>query len=243
MTLLKENRDFVVPGTEIVKSMDYVPGRNCFREGESIVAKRLGLVSIDGRVASVIPLSGIYSPRAGDMVIGRISDIQPSGWIIDVNASFDAYMPLSNVNEFIDTKKQRLDSYYAIGDIIYGKIAMVNGDSIHVSMQDPRARKLHEGRIIKISSTKVPRLIGKGGSMINLIKQGTNSRIRVGQNGYVCIEEGDVNLAIKAIQIIEEKSHSEGLTEQISGLLKVEVPKQPNEKGENYEKTKQQKSE
>ena len=56
--MLKNERDFVVPGDEIVKSMDYLPGKYTFREGDSIFAKRLGVVSMSGRVVSVIPLSG-----------------------------------------------------------------------------------------------------------------------------------------------------------------------------------------
>jgi len=226
MSVIKNNRDFVVPGAEIVKSMDYVPGRNCFRDGESIIAKRLGLASIDGRVASVIPLSGVYIPRIGDMVIGKIAEIQSSGWILNINSCFDAYLPLSNVNEFIDTKRTPLDKYYAIGDVLYVKVVVVNGDSIHVSMQDSRSRKLYGGRITTISSAKVPRLIGKNGSMINLIKEGTNSRIRVGQNGFVFIEGGDINLAIKAIDLIEDMSHTDGLTDKISDILKIKPPKQ-----------------
>jgi len=236
MNEIKKDRDFVVPGTEIVKSMDYLPGKNCFRDGESIISKKLGLVSTSGRVVSVIPLSGVYMPRVGDMVIGRVVEVQQSGWIIDIRSYFHAYLPLSNVNEFIDTKRTTLDKYYKINDMIYGKIALVNGDSIHISMQDPRARKLHDGRIIKISSPKVPRLIGKNGSMINLIKEGTNSRIRVGQNGFVCIEGGDIDLSIKAVQLVEEQPHIEGLTDKMSEILKIP-------KGEKNEEIKRPESE
>jgi exosome complex RNA-binding protein Rrp4 len=41
--LLKKEREFVIPGDEIVKSMEFLPGRNCFRDGDSIYSKKLGL--------------------------------------------------------------------------------------------------------------------------------------------------------------------------------------------------------
>ncbi|MFH1364339.1 MAG: KH domain-containing protein, partial [Candidatus Aenigmatarchaeota archaeon] len=182
--------------------------------------------------------SGVYSPKVGDMVMGKITELQSSGWIVDIDSYFDAYMPLSNVNEFIDTRRTTLDKYYAIGDVIYAKVVVVNGDSIHVSMQDTRSRKLRDGRIVKVNNAKVPRLIGKNGSMISLIKQGTNSRIRVGQNGFACLEDGNIELAVKAIKMIEKESHTEGLTEKISELLDIKPPK-----GEEYEEKKQQESE
>ena len=59
---------------------------------------------------SVIPLSGVYVPKGGDMVIGKVQDIQSSGWVIDINSISDAYLPLSGVREFIDRPCQVLYS-------------------------------------------------------------------------------------------------------------------------------------
>src|SRR4030043_136318 len=135
----RKEREFVVPGDEIVNSMDYLPGRNCFREGNSILAKRLGIVNLDGRVISVIPLTGVYFPRVGDMVIGEVVDIQSNGWVVAINSAHDAYLPLSGVREFIDTSKTDLSRVYGMGEVIYARIgSVVSGNSIHLSMQDPR---------------------------------------------------------------------------------------------------------
>jgi exosome complex component RRP4 len=219
--LLKKERELVLPGDEIVKSMDLLPGRNCFREGDSIFAKRLGIVSVSGRVISVISLNSAYMPKQGDMVIGEIEDIQPTGWVVNINSAYDAYMPLKGVREFIDTTRSDLSSYYAVGDIIYSKISEVSQGSVRVSMQDPRSRKLRGGRIAKINPAKVPRLIGKQGSMIMMIKNKTNCRISVGQNGFVWIEGEKASDVVKLIKIIEEQSASEGLTDKIADMLGV----------------------
>jgi exosome complex component RRP4 len=217
---IKKERDFVVPGDEIIISMDYLPGRNCLREGNSIYAKRLGIVNVDGRVISVIPLTGVYFPRVGDMVIGEVEDVQSNGWVVNINSAHSAYLPLSGVREFIDTSKTDLSRVYGVGEVIYANImSVVSSNSIHLSMQDPRCRKFRSGRIVKMNPSKIPRLIGRQGSMIMMIKDLTGCRINVGQNGIVCIEGEKEDLVIKAIEVIEHESQSEGLTDKISMLL------------------------
>jgi len=219
--MLKNERDFVVPGDEIVKSMDYLPGKHTFREGDSIYAKGLGVVSISGRVVSMIPLSGVYTPKVGDMVIGEVKEIQGNGWVVDISSICEAYLPLSGVRDYIDTSRTRLDSVYAIGELLYAKIGAVNSaDSVHLSMQDSRSRKFNGGRIVRISPSKVPRLIGKMGSMINTIKDKTGCRISVGQNGYVWLDGENIELAMQAIDMIEEKAHkTSGLTDAVADFL------------------------
>ena len=88
-------------------------------------------------------------------------------------------------------------------------------------MKEPGLFKISGGRLIKISSQKVPRVIGKQGSMVSLIKSKTGCEITVGQNGLVWLKgtpEGEL-LAEKAVKMIEEKSHLEGLTEKMDKFL------------------------
>jgi exosome complex component RRP4 len=230
--LKKKEREFVAPGEEIVKSMDYLPGRNCYREGDSICSKKIGLVSVSGRVISVIPLNGPYSPKIGDMVIATVEDIQgTSGWLLDINAPYTAFLPLSGVREFIDTNRTSLNRVYSIGDVLYAKIHHVSHpDTIHISMQDPRARTLRGGRIVKINPAKVPRIIGKQGSMISMIKDRTGSRISIGQNGFMWLEGGNEDLVMKAISLIDREAYMNGLTDKVSKLLGVpKAPERPAE--------------
>jgi exosome complex component RRP4 len=217
--LIKKDRELVIPGDEIITSMDYLPGRNCFREGDSILAKKLGLVSVNNRVISVIPLSGVYIPKAGDMVMGEVIDIQGNGWVVDIKSITDAFLPLSGVREFIDTNKTDMSKVYGMGEIIYAKISNAGTNSVHLTMQDTRSRKMGSGRIIRMSPAKVPRLIGKEGSMINLIKDRTKCRISIGQNGMVWFEGENENNVVSAIRLIEKESVTDGLTDNISKLL------------------------
>ena len=217
--LLKQNREFVYPGEEIVNSMDFLPGKNSFREGNSILSKRVGLVNVKGRVISVIPLNGVYVPRSGDMVIGRIKDIHSAGWVVDIKSIGEAFLPLSGVREFIDTTKTDLSKFYNVDDVIYAKINHANAHTIHLSMQDPRARKFRSGRVVTMNPAKVPRLIGKEGSMINLIKDRSGCRINVGQNGLVWFEGDNEDAVVSAIGLIQKEAAMDGLTEKVSSML------------------------
>jgi len=218
--VLKKDKDVVLPGESIVDSMDYLPGKNCFREGGIIVSKRIGLVYFKNRVIEVVPLAGMYTPEPGDMIIGVVEKVERNGWAININSPYEAFLPLSGVREFVDPMKTDLSKIYGVGDVIYGKITMVSpAKSIHVSMQDVKTRKFSEGRIVKISPVKVPRLIGKHGSMINLVKDKTSCSISVGQNGLVWLQGENETLAVRAIRTIEKKSHTDGLTDYIEKLL------------------------
>jgi exosome complex component RRP4 len=216
----QRERKIVLPGDIIIESMDYLPGRNCFREGSSIYSKRLGVVYYKGRVIEVVPLSGKYMPEVDDMVIGTVEEVQYSGWNININSPYRAFLSLAGVRGFIDQNKTDLSKIYAIGDVIYARVSEVTPQKdIRISMKDTNARKFENGRVLSVSPVKVPRVIGKQGSMINMIKEKTGCRISVGQNGVIWIQGEKEDLAAKAIREIQENSQIAGLTDHISKLL------------------------
>ena len=79
--------------------------------------------------------------------------------------------------------------------------------------------KLRDGMLIDVSPSKVPRIIGKQGSMINLLKDLSKCQVHVGQNGKVWINGDNCEKLIEAIRVIERESHISGLTEKIEKLL------------------------
>lgn len=231
-----DEKKIVVPGELLMETMDYLPGKNCFREGNAIYAKRLGLLRTSGRVVEVVPVSGVYNPEVGDMIIGVVDEIQNAGWVIDINAPYTAFIPLSGVREFIDTNKTSLSQIYAAGDLIYGKVMMFSpSKSVHITMQDPKAKKFTDGRVVRINTTKVPRLIGRSGSMISMIKDATKCFISVGQNGMVWLKGENEDIAIKAVQMVEEHAHTTGLTDRVDAFLKKELGSRPAKKESSNE--------
>jgi exosome complex component RRP4 len=222
--LLVKERELVIPGQILAKGLDYLPSSGCFRANDEVKAKLLGLVRLKDRFVSIVPLAGVYIPKPGDGVIGFVKDMQTTLWVIDINSPYDSIMVLAQaVDEYIDLNKTDISMFYDIGDVIYAKVLSVSkSKSVHLTMDDYRARKLIGGRIMKITPSKVPRLIGREGSMIEMIKDKTKTQIIVGQNGIVWLKGEKEALAVKAVLTIENESHTVGLTDRVSELLDKE---------------------
>jgi len=85
---------------------------------------------------------------------------------------------------------------------------------------------LAEGMILDLSPAKIPRVIGRSGSMINMIKDKLRIEAVVAQNGRIWIRAPDtstLNLAIKAFKMIEVQAHTSKLTERIGAMLDQEL--------------------
>jgi len=195
-------------------------GPGTFSEGGKIYASQLGIKNIRPDQISVVPLSGQYIPLRGDLVVGKIIDIGPSNWLVDINSPYPAPLHVNEVPwrvEFGETGK-----FMTVGDIVLLKIVGVDESKrIQVSMQDHGLRKLTGGMVVEISPSKVPRVIGRNGSMIQMLKNMTGCRIYVGQNGRIWIdgELDNIVVADQAIKMIENEAHSLGLTERVKKFL------------------------
>jgi len=225
--ILVENKNVVVPGEVLATGIDYLPGDNTYREGEQILSKSVGLVSISGRVIKITPLSGPYKPRVGDKIIGQVIDIAMSGWRITTNTAYSAMLNVKDATTRFVRRDEDLSKIIAIGDYVVAKIVKVTSQNlIDLSMSEPDLYKINGGRVVNICPQKVPRVIGKMGSMVSLIKKYTNCDITVGQNGLILIKakpEGDEYLAEQAVKLVEKEAHRSGLNERVESFLKGEV--------------------
>lgn len=224
-TLPNDGTRMVFTGDEIASGMDILPGFGTFRNGEKIYSKYVGLIRTGDRVVSVIPLKGVYMPRVRDYVIAEITGVTFSNWTCDINSPYDAAMSPMDVREYID-RGEDISKYYTTGDLLLVKVtAVTKSKYINVGTKDPRCRKLVGGLVAGISPSKVPRLIGKTGSMINMIKDRTGCMISVGQNGLVWLRGENETIAADCIKIVDEFAHTSGLTDRVSGYLDKKIGK------------------
>ena len=220
--IMVNEKDISVPGETLAVGMDVLPGSGTYRDGEKIVANRLGLAAIEGRTIKLIPLSGRYSPKTGDTIICKVIDVGFNGWRLDTNSAYSAMLSMKDATSEFIQRGANLTQYYDLGDYIVCKIVNVTSQKlIDVTMKGPGLRKLKGGRIIEVDPNKVPRIIGKQGSMVVMIKDTTKCNIVVGQNGLIWIEGEPMNelLAIQTIRKIEKESHMSGLTDKIKEYL------------------------
>ena len=211
-----KSRKVVVPGEIIVQGEDYLPGEGARREGDNVVASRFGLAEEQGRVIKVISIFVAFLPRRNTVGIGRVTDITFHGWLIDIDSAASGFLPIEESPRFIN--KNEMDQYLAIGDTIAAKIWSVKPKGIDLAMKGKGLGKLEDGFIFRIIPSRVPRVIGREGSMITLIKEKTNCQITVGQNGWIWIKGESTDSEIqarKAIEFVAEQVFVSGLTEKM----------------------------
>ncbi len=219
-------RKIVIPGEVISKGEDYLPGEGTEKIGNEIIARRYGLAEESNRLIKIISLSGIYEPRNGNLVIGRVENITFYGWVIDLDSPETSFLHMQEVPKYIN--KGGLSDVLDIGDMVVAKVLEITSRGIDLTIKSRGLGKIDEGIIIKVNSNKVPRIIGKAGSMINLIKEESGCNITVGQNGLIWIKGNDVEselLVKKAIMFVAEKSFTQGLTDELKELFKKEKGK------------------
>lgn len=230
MQYLVEKRQLVIPG-ELLAEGDYKSGKNTYQEENRVYSSLIGLANHVGKNVFVVAIKTGYMPIVGDLVIGKVIDIKLSGWIIDINAPYSAMLFTSDAfDRSFNARKDEMSDFLKVGDLIFAKVNAFDRtrDPI-LTIRDQGLGKVNRGRVIKITSTKIPRLIGRKGSMVNMVKRETGCQITIGQNGIVLVSGKNPELealAILAIRTIEKNAHTLGLTDKISKLLKREERKE-----------------
>jgi exosome complex component RRP4 len=234
-----EMRQLVTPG-DLIAEGEYIAGENTYAEDNKIYASRIGLVEYENKTVNIVALRSFYIPRVGDIVIGTIVEVGFNGWTVDINSPYQALLRASDVlSRPFKPQKDELSQVLDAGDLVVAKI--VSYDRSHdpqLTVGEPGLGKITRGEIVKIIPTKIPRVIGRKGSMISVIKQETNCQIILGLNGVILITGKNIEdeqLALMAIRRIDEESHTSGLTDRVTQMLKEEKAKR-EEKG-NESKT------
>jgi exosome complex component RRP4 len=227
LTIFAENKQLVAPG-EVLAEGSYFPGENTYREGNKVYASRIGLAELVANKLIVVPLKGCYLPRVDDFVIGRVVDIAMSGWTVDISSPYPALLPLSETpaSRAMAARKD-LTRIFNVGDLVMAEV--IAFDRTRDPLLTVRGRglgKVSSGLVVHISPAKIPRLIGRKGSMISLLKKATGCEIIVGQNGTVLVsgrQPKNEQVAAAAMYLIEREAHTRGLTDRVSELMNREL--------------------
>lgn len=197
-------RKIVLPGEKIADKA--VRMTNTFIEGDATYAAVVGMLDEDG---TYIPLEARYRPLIGDTIVAIVMDVKSAGYSLDTN------LPAGG---FLSSRVMRLT--LDIGDVIMGKV--MNVDEVgEIDLSE--IKKLPKGKIVDFPSAKIPRLIGRKNSMVNVLRDAAGGEIIIGNNGYVWLsEKTDIPLVLKAMKLIIKKAHFSGLTDQVTEFLRKE---------------------
>ncbi|OPY52981.1 MAG: Exosome complex component Rrp4 [Methanosaeta sp. PtaU1.Bin112] len=215
------DRKVVIPG-DLLSEEAKRSGEGTYVKNGSVYSLLYGLANFRDKI-NVIPLAGKYIPGPGDNVIGVVKDVTFSNWIVDINSPYDGLLHISEIP--IKIESEEMPKYLRIGSSIMTRVADVDPTmKVELTLNDKKLGHIRAGQVVEISHTRVPRLIGKGGSMISMLKKEVNCNIFVGQNGRIWIHGSaeDMDLALRTITLIEKEAHTNGLTDRIVDFLKKE---------------------
>ena len=224
LTIHAENKQLVGPG-ELLADGPYFAGENTYREGTKVFSARVGLAEVIGNKLVVVPIKGAYIPRLDDIVLGRVTDIGMSGWQVDIGAPYPAMLPASEtpLQHGRDSVRRDLGHIYGVGDLMIAQV--IAFDRTRDPLLTTRGRglgKVTSGHVARIAPAKIPRIIGKKGSMITMLKKETGTDIIPGQNGVILVtgrNPDNESAAAEAIYMIEREAHTTGLTDRVKAMI------------------------
>jgi exosome complex component RRP4 len=225
-----QDRDLVLPG-DMLYNGKIRNGENTYRREDQVYATRLGLVNYHPDAVSVTALSTGYVPLVGDQVIGTVVDMDLGEWRIDIGAQDQAVMGIPDAVDRPFRTDYVMTRVLDIGDTLVAKIVDLDRRRTPVlSILGPGLGKMYDGFVVKMTPSKIPRLIGKKGSMINMIIKETGCRVAIGQNGRILVSGPSREreaLVVKVIDKIEQEAHTSGLTNRTQEFLRqLKVSKQ-----------------
>ncbi|QDI88509.1 RNA-binding protein [Candidatus Nitrosopumilus sp. SW] len=220
---MADKRKYVIPG-DVVTTGPFRPEQNVILDGNKIISTTIGISEIYDDSVRVIPLTGKYIPKINDLVIGKVNSHTSLSWELDINSCYVGFLPAQDVfGRDFSAHADELATKLKTGDLVAARIA--NFDRTRdplVSISDRDLGKIDSGVLMEISPSKVPRLIGKKGSMIQMIEEATDAAVTIGQNGWVvvsCESPEGLLKAKKAIQMVNEQAHVANLTDQVKEML------------------------
>jgi exosome complex component RRP4 len=216
------DREVVIPG-DLLSDDPKLASNGTYVQDGKVYSANYGLVDRRSNI-KVIPLSGRYIPARSDLVIGKVVDVTHSNWIVDINSPYEGLLHVSEFPERVD--QNNMSRYLHVGELIIARVADVDPTmKVELTLREEHLRILKQGRVIDISHVKIPRVIGRNGSMIGMLKKELDCSIFVGQNGRIWLrgDEKMVDLAIRTIFKIEREAHTSGLTDSIKEYLKNQL--------------------
>lgn len=213
------DKKLVIPG-EFLSDDPSLADEGTYVEDNKVFSTVFGIASFKNHVR-VVPLSGKYIPKPGDLIIGIIKEVTYSNWIVDIRSPYDGLLHISEFPRRIENDE--MSKYLKIGDSIMTLVRDVDANmKVELTLNDQRLRPIKEGRMMEVTPSKVPRFIGRSGSMIAMLKNETKCNIFIGQNGRIWItgRDNDMQLAINSLLKIERETHISGLTDRITNFLK-----------------------
>lgn len=167
-------------------------GHGTYMKNGALYSSVAGVVQRVNKLITVTPLKTKYQGEIGDVVVGRITEVQQKRWKVDVNSRLDALLSISAVNLPGGELRRRsaedelaMRNYLCEGDLISAEVQNVHSDgAVVLHTRSLRYGKLSQGSLLKVS----PSLVKRRKTHFLRLPCGVN--VILGNNGYIWISPG-----------------------------------------------------
>lgn len=184
------------------------------RDG-ALVASRCGIVRRVNQLVLTEPLSGGYTPAVGHVVVGRITQVESTRWMVDIRSRTLAVLPLSTAGGALRKAAEgALDmrSILVEGDLIAAEVQSVRTDGqVQLHVRDAVASKLPPGMLVALPSTLVQpqrkHMHQCGSSGIKFIL-GCNGSVWIGMGSAGTVKPDHTEGAVRVAAAARSFAHS-----------------------------------
>ncbi|KAM3543509.1 hypothetical protein ARSEF1564_003561 [Beauveria bassiana] len=229
-----EADEILTPGSIITSNPQWMRGHGTYvpHGSTSITSSLAGTLTRTNKLLSVRPLRARYTPEIGDLVVGRIVEVQAKRWRVDVAASQLAILQISAINlpggilrKRTETDELQIRSFFSEGDLVVAEVQQLHQDgaaSLHT--RSLKYGKLRNGVFASVSGT------GGGAGVVRAKRQAWTMEpaagaggaaykmdVLLGVNGYIWISrhvEGDAAAEAAGVNRMEETVSSKVYSSQ-----------------------------
>jgi len=228
------HREIVLPG-DLVAEGEVVFERYpyLYKLRNKIMSSVLGVAEIRGENnLKISPLKGVYIPSEGDLVIGVVEEINPTYVHLDIKAPYKGVLHANEIlGRPLNPSKDVLSEYVSVGDVFIAKIERFDllRDPLLTLRGEKGLGKVTEGSLIEVIPTRIPRIIGRKNSMIEILTKETECDVIVANNGRIlirrCPSRDHEEIFVRAVRMIESQPYLKGLTARVREYIVVEKVK------------------
>ncbi|KAF2458562.1 hypothetical protein BDY21DRAFT_205889 [Lineolata rhizophorae] len=194
----------VTPGEIITDDPQWMRGHGTYipHNSTAIRSTVAGTILKTNKLLSIVPLRARYTPEIGDLVVGRIVEVQQRRWRVDVAAPLLAALPLSAINLPGGTLRKRtavdelnIRGFFTEGDLLVAEVqGIFNDGSAGLHTRSLKYGKLRNGYFMSVTGSG-----GSGGSRggvarsrrqvftLTTTRGGGDVDVILGVNGYIWI--------------------------------------------------------
>ncbi|XP_015788452.1 exosome complex component RRP4 [Tetranychus urticae] len=180
-----------LPGDTVTEDADYMRGHGTYYKSKVLTSSVAGCIDKVNKLLSVRPLRTRYNGEIGDIVVGRVIDVQTEHkrWRIDTSSRLDTILLLSSVNLPGGELRRKtvedelmMKSFFKEGDLISAEVQSIFADgALSVHTRNLKYGKLGQGVLLRVS----PSLVERRKTHFHNLPCGVH--LILGNNGYIWI--------------------------------------------------------